>query len=114
MEDYQRIADLIARYQTGDCTEAERELVDRVLFTLDRQVPLSGEALQGKEEVWTALRAAMRDEQPAPIRRLRRWIPYAAAVLLVAAMIGFFTITGATRSQRRWRKNLGNQEWKIL
>ena len=90
MDDHQRIADLLARYQAGICTDAERELVDRVLFTLDDQVPLSDDALQGREAVWTALLAAVRDDRPAGIRKFRYWIPYAAAMLLAAIVIGYF------------------------
>lgn len=90
MEERQRILDLIARYQADSCTDAERQLVDRVLFSLDENVPLSAEALHQQEAIWIALQNAIRQEQPVPvIRRFRRWIPYAAAVILTLAF-GYF------------------------
>ncbi len=96
MEDHQRIADLIARYQAGICTEAERALVDRVLFTLAEGETLSPEALRSKEDVWAALQTAIREERP--VRPLRRWLPYAAAAVLALAVGAWLLLVDSRQS----------------
>ncbi len=85
MKRKEEIDALIRRYQHGDCTPEEQELVERMLFTdPDRHANVSDLDSYG-EEVWTRIYLMTRKASS-----LKRWYYAAASVFIIGLSAYFF------------------------
>ncbi|GGG90055.1 iron dicitrate transporter FecR [Parapedobacter pyrenivorans] len=85
MTEDEKIHQLLKRYLAGECTDAERKIIDQWYEAIDHQ-PIGG-AL--REEISEDLNAIRAHAGPQPPRRPLRWFHYvsAAAVLAVAISV---------------------------
>ncbi len=91
--------ELLKRYREGRCTPAEAARVDAWFDSLVRD-----RSVQPAEADYARLFAESFDyiaqhREPTPMRRLRRWLPYVAAAVLVVATAAWLFYGGQTGRQ---------------
>lgn len=98
----QQARELIKKYLSGTCTEAERLLVEQYFQVDARQrafVPSKAGIEKADRRMMNILISHVKDGVQHPVRSLRRWLPYAAAVIITLA-VGIWFFTG-----NRWSEN---------
>jgi ferric-dicitrate binding protein FerR (iron transport regulator) len=90
---YQQAKDLLTKYRSGECTDAEKLLVEEWLFQYNNgPIDLSEEKiLEIQQEIWMQL--------PQPARRRTLWPRLAAAAILLLLSAGGYFIFHTTEKQ---------------
>src|SRR5690606_32732998 len=86
--DQKAAAELLQRYREGRCSKAEEALVHRWYASEAEKGPMAADPANPLTEetlLWQRVQAAISQERrPAQVSRLRRWLPYVAARVLLA------------------------------
>lgn len=105
--DEKRLKELLARYIDGACTDAERALVEDWYERFHTQAGGNEHRPFPEHELWEDL-AAIRAELPTAVvrpRRLRGWLPYAAAVAAMAVVGAWFIVGDQVIGLSGWLAN---------
>ncbi|MEM8508660.1 MAG: FecR domain-containing protein [Bacteroidota bacterium] len=86
--------ELLEKYANGNCTEAERQAVEKWLVEHDNvpKIPLSNSKLKAeRQQVWQEITESLGAPKPTLTRPLYKRISKYAAVLAMALSLGFLT-----------------------
>lgn len=81
----ENVKDILTRYRTDQCTEAERQLVESWILHGDTD-PMDLSDAQLLEDLWAIrlrLERDLRAGKTTNIYRIRKWLPYAAAIIFI-------------------------------